>query len=104
MDHQAVIMDNGSGYSKMGYAGNLDPNIVIPTIIVDLENKNASTKDYEYNYYIGDEAINKKKESSTHKLIYPVKNGIVDNWDLMEKYWYKSIYDYLKCDPEEHIF
>ena len=91
----------------MGYTGNLDPNIVIPTIIVDSENKNtssASTKGYEYNYYIGDEAINKKKESNTHKLIYPVKNGIVENWDLMEKYWYKSIYDYLKCDPEEHIF
>ena len=91
----------------MGYGGNLEPEIVIPTIIVDLENKNtlnASTKGYEYNYYIGDEAINKKKESNTHKLIYPVKNGIVENWDLMEKYWYKSIYDYLKCDPEEHIF
>ena len=90
----------------MGYAGNLEP-IIVPTIIVDLENKNtssASTKSYEYNYYIGDEAINKKKESNTHKLIYPVKNGIVENWDLMEKYWYKSIYDYLKCDPEEHIF
>ena len=31
MDHQAVIMDNGSGYSKMGYAGNLEPDIVIPS-------------------------------------------------------------------------
>ena len=107
MDLQSIVIDNRSGYSKMGYAVNLEPDIVIPTIIVDLENKNtssASTKSYEYNYYIGDEAINKKKESNTHKLIYPVKNGIVENWDLMEKYWYKSIYDYLKCDLEEHIF
>jgi hypothetical protein len=49
----------------MGYAGNLEP-IIVPTIIVDLENKNtssASTKSYEYNYYIGDEAINKARES-----------------------------------------
>ena len=107
MDHQAVIMDNGSGYSKLGYAGNWEPDIVIPTVVADLKNKNTSsdlTKSYEYNYYIGDEAINKKKESNTHKLIYPVKNGIVENWDLMEKFWHKCIYNYLKCDPERHYF
>ena len=22
----------------------------------------------------------------------------------MEKYWHQSIYDYLKCDPQEHYF
>ena len=33
-----------------------------------------------------------------------MKNGIVENWDLMEKYWYKCIYDYLKCDSEKHFF
>jgi actin-related protein 3 len=107
MNMPAVVMDNGSRYSKMGYSGNLEPDIVIPTVVADLDNKNtlrASTKSYEYNYYIGDEAINKTKESNTHKLIYPVKNGIVENWDLMEKFWHKCIYNYLKCDPQMHYF
>ena len=107
MDNQAVVIDNGTGYTKMGYAGNLDPDFVIPTAIADLDKKSTlsvSTKNDEYNYYIGEEAINKAKESKNHKLIYPMQNGIIESWDLMEKYWHQSIYDYLKCDPQEHNF
>ena len=33
MDKQAVVIDNGTGFTKMGYAGNLDPDFVIPTAI-----------------------------------------------------------------------
>jgi len=99
-------MDNGSGSSKMGYGGNLKPDIVIPTVVADLKKSTSKyvTISDVYDYYIGDEAINKTKESNTHELIYPVKNGIVENWDLMEKFWHKCIYDYLKCDPENHYF
>ena len=107
MDKQAVVIDNGTGYTKMGYAGNLDPDFVIPTAIADLDKKSTlsvSTKNDEYNYYIGDHAINKAKESKNHKLTYPMQNGIIESWDLMEKYWHQSIYDYLKCDPQEHNF
>ena len=27
------VIDNGTGYSKMGYAGNLDPSYIIPSTI-----------------------------------------------------------------------
>lgn len=27
---------------------------------------------------------------------------MIENWDQMEKYWHKSIYQYLRADPEEH--
>ena len=103
---RAVVMDNGSGSSKMGYGGNLKPDIVIPTVVADLKKSTSKyvTISDVYDYYIGDEAINKTKESNTHELIYPVKNGIVENWDLMEKFWHKCIYDYLKCDPGNHYF
>lgn len=90
----------------MGYGGNLKPDIVIPTVVADLKKSTSKyvTISDVYDYYIGDEAINKTKESNTHELIYPVKNGIVENWDLMEKFWHKCIYDYLKCDPGNHYF
>ena len=107
MDKQAVVIDNGTGFTKMGYAGNLDPDFVIPTAIADLDKKSTlsvSTKNDEYNYYIGEQAINKAKESKNHKLTYPMQNGIIESWDLMEKFWHQSIYDYLKCDPQEHYF
>ena len=33
-----------------------------------------------------------------------MQNGIIESWDLMEKYWHQSIYNYLKCVPQEHNF
>ena len=32
-DKPAVVIDNGTGYTKMGYAGNCEPNFIIPTLI-----------------------------------------------------------------------
>ena len=107
MDKQAVVIDNGTGYTKMGYAGNLDPDFVIPTAIADLDKKSTlsvSNKNDEYNYYIGEQAINQAKTSKNHVLTYPMQDGIIESWDLMEKYWHQSLYDYLKCDPQEHNF
>ena len=103
----AVVIDNGTGFTKMGYAENLDPDFVFPTAIADLAKKSnlsVSTKNDEYNYYIGDEALRVQSESNNHVTFYPMQNGIVDNWDMMEKYWHQSIYNYLKCDPQEHYF
>ena len=54
-DKNAVVIDNGTGFTKMGYAGNLDPDFVIPTCIADLEKKSTlsvSTKNDEYNFFI----------------------------------------------------
>lgn len=52
-------------------------------------------------FYIGEEAF---KHQSTHQLIYPIATGQVKNWELMEKFWHRSIFDYLRVDPEDHIF
>lgn len=32
-----VVIDNGTGYTKMGYAGNLEPAFDIPTLITETE-------------------------------------------------------------------
>lgn len=28
-----VVIDNGTGYTKMGYAGNYEPNFIIPRYV-----------------------------------------------------------------------
>ena len=33
IDPLTVVIDNGTGYSKMGYAGNLEPSYIIPSCI-----------------------------------------------------------------------
>lgn len=29
---------------------------------------------------------------------------MIKDWDGVEKFWHKSIYSYLRCEPEEHRF
>lgn len=33
MELATVVIDNGTGYSKMGFAGNLEPSYIIPSVI-----------------------------------------------------------------------
>ena len=102
---QAVIIDNDTGYTKIGYAGNIEPDFIIPTAILDKKSTlGVSIKHDENDYYIGEQSINQAKTSKKYKLTYPIQDGIIESWDLMEKYWHQSIYGYLKCDPQEHYF
>jgi len=32
-DPATVVIDNGTGYTKMGYAGNMEPSYLIPSCI-----------------------------------------------------------------------
>lgn len=111
MENPSIVKDIRSFETKMGYAGNIEPDLVIPTSLAYLdENKKDSNifklnKNDKYNnYYLGDKAISKIKESNNYLLDNPMKNGVIDNWDLMEIYWNQTIYNYLKCDPIEHCF
>jgi actin-related protein 3 len=38
-EFSTVVIDNGTGYTKMGYAGNMEPSYLIPTVIADSINK-----------------------------------------------------------------
>ena len=39
MEPATVVIDNGTGYSKMGYAGNMEPSYLIPSVIATAQNK-----------------------------------------------------------------
>jgi len=99
-----VVIDNGTGYTKMGYAGNTEPNYIVPTLIATIaENaKPGAKKDdvADLDFFIGAEATVKR---DNYNVDYPIRHGIIDNWDNMEKYWSRCMYQYLCCDPEEHF-
>ncbi|KAJ2694252.1 Arp2/3 complex subunit, actin nucleation center, partial [Coemansia spiralis] len=100
-----IVIDNGTGYTKMGFAGNTDPQFVIPTAI-GLPNQSrygiASKRGIEdLDFHIGDEAVSNSK---TYGLNYPIRHGQIDNWDHMERYWEQSIFKYMRCEPEDHYF
>ncbi len=108
MDLATVVIDNGTGYTKMGYAGNMEPSYLIPTAIADSVNKGTTKvanqtkfENPELDFYIGDEAFQHQK---THNVQSIIRSGQIENWEAMEKFWHRAIYSQLRCEPEEHRF
>lgn len=54
----------------------------------------------DLDFYIGDEA----QSATGYSIKYPIRHGLISDWDLMEKYWEQCIFKYLKCEPEDHYF
>ncbi|KRX09666.1 hypothetical protein PPERSA_02538 [Pseudocohnilembus persalinus] len=107
MEKKTVVIDNGTGFTKMGWAFNPEPTYDIPTVISDRQNKGnvqVSKKEHsELDFFIGKEAYTKNNDMN-YQLFKPMSSGIVEDWDLMEKFWHRSIFDYLRCEPEDTTF
>lgn len=35
---------------------------------------------------------------------WPIRHGMVEDWDLMEKFMEQIIFKYLRAEPEDHRF
>ena len=108
MNLATVVIDNGTGYTKMGYAGNMEPSYLIPTALADSNNKGATKvanqtkfENPELDFYVGEEAFQHQK---THNVQQIIRSGQIENWEAMEKFWHRAIYAQLRCEPEEHRF
>lgn len=55
----------------------------------------------ELDFFIGEEAL---QNSTTHNLNYIIRSGQIESWEAVEKFWHRSIYNHLRCEPEEHRF
>jgi len=98
-ERHAVIIDNGSGRVKAGFAGEDAPRAVFPSVVGRNRHRAAMIGIAQKETYIGDEAQAKR---GILKLEYPIAHGIVTNWDDMEKIWNHTYYNELRVDPEEH--
>ncbi|KXG30554.1 hypothetical protein SORBI_3004G203500 [Sorghum bicolor] len=124
LSRPAVVIDNGTGYTKMGFAGNVEPCFITPTVVAVNDSFSSSGQPAargapargnwlaqhsagvmaDLDFYIGEEALARSRASTSHSLSYPIRNGQVENWDTMERFWQQCIFNYLRCDPEDHYF
>ncbi|TNN03673.1 hypothetical protein fugu_000702 [Takifugu bimaculatus] len=104
----ACVVDCGTGYTKLGYAGNTEPQFIVPSCIAIKESAKVGDQAQrrmmkgvdDLDFYIGDEAVDKPSYSTK----WPIRHGIVDDWDLMERFMEQVIFKYLRAEPEDHYF
>ncbi|VAI58105.1 unnamed protein product [Triticum turgidum subsp. durum] len=97
----------------MGFAGNVEPCFITPTAVAVNESFSDQTRATakgnwlaqhsagvmaDLDFLIGEEALARSRSSSTYSLSYPIRNGQVDNWDTMEKFWQQCIFNYLRIE------
>ncbi|CAI2372170.1 unnamed protein product [Moneuplotes crassus] len=97
---EAIVVDNGSGVVKAGFAGENQPCSVFPSVVAKPKTKQvivggAGNKDC----FVGDEAQQKRGVCT---LSYPIKSGMIKDWDGMQKIWDYTFYNELRIETENH--
>ena len=86
-----IVIDNGTGMCKAGFAGDDAPRSVFPPCVG--RPRNTGVQGWQHrDTYVGDEA---------HPKMYPMEHGVVKNWDDMEKVWHHVFYNELRIQPEK---
>lgn len=101
MAEQPIVLDQGTGFVKIGRAGTNFPDHTFPSIVgrpilraeerIDLPSS-VEIKDI----MCGDEA---SAVRSALQVSYPMENGIIRNWEDMNHLWDYAFYDRMKIDP-----
>lgn len=98
-DAQALVIDNGSGMCKAGFAGDDAPRSVFPSITGRPKTDVAMMGTAKRDVFIGDDAQQKR---GILKIRYPIEHGVITNWDDMEKIWHHTFFNELRVAPDEH--
>ncbi|XP_063728389.1 actin, clone 302-like [Symsagittifera roscoffensis] len=97
---RAVVIDNGSGTVKAGFADEDNPRAVFPPI-VGQPKFDPKLFGWEHkDTYVGDEAQAKREILRNNRKT--LERGIVTNWNDLEKIWRHTLFNELRIDPEEY--
>jgi len=101
MEKKPIICDNGTGFVKVGYAGQNFPEHIFPSMVgrpimrFEEEFKDIKLQDI----MCGDAAA---EHRSMLEVTYPVDQGIVRNWEDMRHLWDHTFNERMQIDPKDH--
>ncbi|XP_055343471.1 alpha-centractin-like [Paramacrobiotus metropolitanus] len=95
-----VVIDNGSGLIKAGFAGDTAPRCHFPNYVGRVKYYRLMAGALEGDIFVGPRA---EENRGLLSLRYPMEHGIVTDWADMERVW-RYIYskEQLHIDAEEH--
>ncbi|XP_050676547.1 alpha-centractin [Leptidea sinapis] len=98
--NQPVVIDNGSGVIKAGFAGDQIPKCRFPNYIGRPKHVRVMAGALEGELFVGPRA---EEHRGLLSIKYPMEHGIVTDWNDMERVW-NFIYskDQLSTFAEEH--
>ncbi|XP_039168606.1 actin-2-like [Eucalyptus grandis] len=98
-DVRPLIVDNGFGMVKVGFARDDVPRVVFPSMVGRSRHPADMVSMGHRVAYVGAKAQSKRGRLT---LKYPIESGIDSNWDNMEKIWHHTFYIELRGAPKEH--
>lgn len=95
-EYKTVVIDNGSGTMKVGFAGDDVPVSIFPSVIGRREKKTAAGTELEVS--VGADVYENMTEYSINR---PIERGVISNWEDTEILWKNVFETVLKVDPKE---
>ncbi|XP_075913653.1 beta-centractin [Petromyzon marinus] len=98
--NQPVVIDNGSGIIKAGFAGDQIPKCHFPNYVGRPKHVRVMAGALEGDIFIGPKAEEHRGLLTIH---YPMEHGVVRDWNDMERVWqYLYSKEQLQTFSEEH--
>jgi centractin len=99
LSNAPIVLDNGSGTIRAGYAGEDVPKVFFPAFVGRPKHVRAMAGALKGDIFIGAQAQGEVR--GLLKINYPLEHGIVTDWDDMERIWQYVYADGLKTLSED---
>merc|ERR1711959_172584 len=97
---EALVVDNGSGTIKAGFAGEDAPKVMFSTTVGYTKHKSTVVGMGDKECFVGSEAQEKR---GTLILKKPIEKGMISNWEDMEHVWHHTFFQELRVNPSDDI-
>merc|ERR1711959_400351 len=97
---EALVVDNGSGTIKAGFAGEDAPKVMFSTTVGYTKHKSTVVGMGDKECFVGSEAQEKR---GTLILKKPIEKGVITNWGDMEHVWHHTFFQELRVNPSDDI-